>query len=189
MIEIDLLVKNVKELVNPASDEVVRGRSLNSIRISRDLWIGSTGEIVTFLGFEEEFNKECVLKDNAVVIDGSGYIAFPGFVDPHTHLPFAETRQDEFRQKLQGVSYQEIAAKGGGKYIRANNTRLGLNALFEDINQLEKKEIEAKIYSEYQDMFQYPAALALLLIIIEYLILDRKNRRLKHIRLFKVENK
>ena len=91
--------------------------------------------------------------------------------------------------KLNEQMLQQIAAEGGGKYIRANNTRLGLNALFEDINQLEKKEIEAKVYSEYQDMFQYPAALALLLIIIEYLILDRKNRRLKHIRLFKVENK
>jgi len=90
--------------------------------------------------------------------------------------------------KLNEQMLEQIAAEGGGKYIRANNTRLGLNALFEDINQLEKKEIEAKVYSEYQDMFEYPAALALLLIIIEFLILDRKNRRLKHIRLFKVEN-
>lgn len=91
--------------------------------------------------------------------------------------------------KLDEKMLEQIAAEGGGKYIRANNTRLGLNALFEDINQLEKMEIEAKVYSEYQDMFQYPAAMALLLIIIEFLILDRKNRRLKHIRLFKVENK
>ena len=90
--------------------------------------------------------------------------------------------------KLNEQMLEQIATEGGGKYIRANNTRLGLNALFEDINQLEKKEIEAKVYSEYQDMFEYPAALALLLIIIEFLILDRKNRRLKHIRLFKVEN-
>jgi Ca-activated chloride channel family protein len=90
--------------------------------------------------------------------------------------------------KLNEQMLEQIASEGGGKYIRANNTRLGLNALFEDINQLEKKEIEAKVYSEYQDMFQYPSALALLLIIIEFLILDRKNRRLKHIRLFKVEN-
>ncbi len=130
MIEIDLLIKNVKELVNPASDEVVRGKTLNSIRISRGLWIGSTGEIITFLGFEEEFNNKCVLKDNAVVIDGSGYVAFPGFVDPHTHLPFAETRQDEFRQKLQGISYQEIAANGGGIKGSVRKTReAGLNDL------------------------------------------------------------
>ena len=88
--------------------------------------------------------------------------------------------------KLDEKTLQEIAAVGDGKYIRANNTRLGLNALFEDINKLDKKEIDAKIYSEYADIFQYPLGLALLLLIIEFLILERKNRRLKHIRLFKV---
>jgi imidazolonepropionase len=44
-------------------------------------------------------------------------------VDPHTHLPFAHTRQDEFRLKLQGVSYQEIAAKGGGIKGTVRKTR------------------------------------------------------------------
>ncbi len=123
MIEIDLLIKNVKELVNPASDEVVRGKELNSIRISRNLWIGSTGEIITFLGFEKQFNENCVLKSGATIIDGSKFVALPGLVDPHTHLPFADTRQDEFRQKLQGVSYQEIASKGGGIKGSVRKTR------------------------------------------------------------------
>jgi Ca-activated chloride channel family protein len=58
--------------------------------------------------------------------------------------------------------------------------------LFEDINKLDKKEIDAKVYSEYADIFQYPVGIALLLLIIEFMILDRKNRKLKHIRLFKV---
>ena len=89
--------------------------------------------------------------------------------------------------KLNERMLEEIAAEGNGKYIRANNTRLGLNSLFDDINKLEKKEIEARIYSEYEEMFQYPIAFALLLLFIEFLILDRKNRRLKHIRLFKAE--
>jgi Ca-activated chloride channel family protein len=88
--------------------------------------------------------------------------------------------------KLDEKTLEEIAAVGNGKYIRANNTRLGLNALFEDINKLDKKEIDAKVYSEYADIFQYPVGIALLLLIIEFIILDRKNRKLKHIRLFKV---
>jgi len=137
MIEIDLLVKNVKELVNPANDDVVRGSELNSIRISRGLWIGSTGEIITFLGFEDEFNKNCILKSNAIVIDGSQFVVLPGLVDPHTHLPFADTRQDEFRQKLQGISYQEIAAKGGGIKGSVKKTReISLNEL---ISQSERR--------------------------------------------------
>lgn len=88
--------------------------------------------------------------------------------------------------KLDEKTLEEIASIGNGKYIRANNTRLGLNALFADINKLDKKEIDAKIYSEYADIFQYPVGIALLLLIIEFMILDRKNRKLKHIRLFKV---
>jgi len=89
--------------------------------------------------------------------------------------------------KLDEKMLQDIASLGGGKYIRANNTRLGLNALFEDIDKLEKKEIEARVYSDYEDVFQYPVAMALLLLIIEYLLLERKNRKLKHISLFKID--
>lgn len=122
-IEIDILIKNVKELVNPAGDLVVRGSDLNTIRVSHNVWVGGAGEKIAFIGFEDDFNKTCTLTEDAVVIDGSQYVIFPGFVDPHTHLPFAHTRQDEFRLKLQGVSYQEIAAKGGGIKGTVRKTR------------------------------------------------------------------
>jgi len=123
MIQINVLVKNIKELVNSANDTVVRGSELNTIRVSRNVWLGATAENITFIGFEEDFLKNCKLAENAVVIDGSDFVVFPGLVDPHTHLPFAHTRQDEFRLKLQGVSYQEIAAKGGGIKGTVRKTR------------------------------------------------------------------
>jgi imidazolonepropionase len=123
MIEVNILIKNIKELVNPANDSVVRGEELNSIRVSHNVWIGATGEDIAFIGFEEDFNKNCALSEDAVVIDGSNFVVMPGFVDPHNHLPFAGTRQDEFRLKLQGVSYQEIAQKGGGIKGTVRKTR------------------------------------------------------------------
>lgn len=123
MIQVDLLIKNIKEMVNPADDTVVRGSELNAVKVSHDVWLGSAGENIVFIGYEDDFNRNCQLSEEAVVIDGSGFVAFPGFVDPHTHLPFAGTRQDEFRLKLQGVDYREIAAKGGGIKGTVRKTR------------------------------------------------------------------
>jgi imidazolonepropionase len=47
-------------------------------------------------------------------LDVTGKVVLPGFVDSHTHLLFAGSRVDEFEQRLQGMSYQEITARGGG---------------------------------------------------------------------------
>lgn len=123
MIDITLLIRNIRELVNPADDTVVRGGRLNSLRLSRDVWIGAQGEYIRFVGFEADFKKNCRLAPDAVEIDGSDLIAFPGFVDPHTHLPFGGTRQEEFRLKLQGVDYREIARQGGGIKRTVADTR------------------------------------------------------------------
>jgi len=123
MIEINILIKNVKELINPPQNNVVRGNDLNSLKVSHKVWLGATGEYITFIGFEDDFNKNCVLSKDAIVIDGSDFVLIPGMVDPHTHLPFAGTRQDEFRLKLQGVTYQEIAEKGGGIKATVRKTR------------------------------------------------------------------
>lgn len=86
--------------------------------------------------------------------------------------------------KLNEPMLEQIAAAGNGIYVRANNAQVGLNALFDEINKMEKEEMESVIYSEYDDQFQYFIAAGLLLILLEFIILERKNRYLKNIRLF-----
>ena len=86
--------------------------------------------------------------------------------------------------RLNESTLQQIAAEGEGIYVRANNTKAGLSKVFEEINALEKTEFESKMFSDYESRFQYFIAAALLLLIIELLIFERKSKWLSKIKLF-----
>lgn len=86
--------------------------------------------------------------------------------------------------KLNETMLQQIASAGNGIYVRANNAQVGLNALFDEINKMEKTELETRTFSEYDDQFQYFFALGLILLLLEYVILERKNKYLMNIKLF-----
>ncbi len=91
--------------------------------------------------------------------------------------------------KLDAAMLGEIAKVGGGEFISASNSNVGLNRLFDELNRMDKEEIETKVYSEYEEQFQYLIVVALLLIIIEFMILERKNKWLKNIDLFRIKNR
>lgn len=86
--------------------------------------------------------------------------------------------------KLDEAMLQKIAEAGKGAYIRANNAQTGLNNLFSEVNKLEKTELETQVFADYDDKFQYFLAFGLLLILIDFMILDRKNKYLKNFKLF-----
>ncbi len=90
--------------------------------------------------------------------------------------------------KLDETKLEQIAAEGNGVYVRANNAQVGLNTLFDEINKLDKTELESLVYSDYEDQFQYFFAIAMILILLEFFILERKNRYLKNIKLFSVKD-
>jgi imidazolonepropionase len=144
MIAIDCVVKNIGQLVNPGSDRVVRGQESNTLRLLENVCIGARQGIIQFIGPEKDFLRQCRLAADGLEIDAQGFVALPGFVDPHTHLPFAGTRQDEFQLKLQGVSYQEIAARGGGIKGTVRKTRA---SSFDDLAKLCQKRLELMLLS------------------------------------------
>ncbi len=86
--------------------------------------------------------------------------------------------------KLNEQMLEQISAAGQGIYVRANNAQVGLNALFDEMNKMEKQEMETRTYSEYDDQFQYFFAIGLFLLLLEFVILERKNKYLKNINLF-----
>ncbi|MBN1181229.1 MAG: VWA domain-containing protein [Bacteroidales bacterium] len=88
--------------------------------------------------------------------------------------------------KLNENLLQQLVAAGGGTYIRATNSKIGLNEIFDEIGKMNKEEYEAKVYADYEEQFQYFVGLALFFIILEYFILERKNKWLSNLKLFKV---
>ena len=86
--------------------------------------------------------------------------------------------------KLDENMLTQIATAGGGSYIRANNAEVGLNNLFNEIEKMEKSELNSRDYSEYNDQFPLFLVIALVLILIDFMILDRKNKWLRNFRLF-----
>ena len=86
--------------------------------------------------------------------------------------------------KLDEPMLTQIATAGGGTYIRANNAEVGLNNLFNEIEKMEKSEMDLREYSEYNDQFPLFLTLAFVMILIDFMILDRKNKWLRNFRLF-----
>ncbi|WP_075590086.1 vWA domain-containing protein [Labilibacter marinus] len=91
--------------------------------------------------------------------------------------------------KLNEAMMVDIANAGEGEFIAANNIRKGMNDLVDHLSKLEKTEMEAKIYTDYKSQFQFIAILALLFLLIEFIVLERKNKYLSKINLFEEEDK
>jgi len=86
--------------------------------------------------------------------------------------------------KLDDALLQQIAAAGQGAYVRANNTQQSMDKIFKEIDRMQKTEFESKIFSDYEDRYQYALAIALILLVLEMLILERRNKLLSRIKLF-----
>ena len=79
---------------------------------------------------------------------------------------------------------QEVAAAGGGMYVRADNSNTATRALEKEIDKLGKQEIETKVYSDYNEQYQSFIFIALLLLVIDFFIFSRKNKSISRINLF-----
>ena len=86
--------------------------------------------------------------------------------------------------KLNEKMLIDIAQAGGGMYVRANNIKTGLSKLYDEIEKLDKTELEAHVFSEYEDMYQYVIGLALLFLLFDLLIIERKNKKLEKFKMF-----
>ncbi len=112
-----LLIKNIKCLVQ-AEDKPVRkvcGKEMAKLGIINDAFLFIQDDLISDFGLMNEYPAAYQISENNFdVIDATGKMVFPSFCDPHTHLVYAGSREQEFTDKIRGLSYEEIAAGGGG---------------------------------------------------------------------------
>jgi Ca-activated chloride channel family protein len=89
--------------------------------------------------------------------------------------------------KLDETMGKEIAAAGNGAYVRATNSNSGLGIVMAQINKLQRKTIDAKNFKDFEDRFQFFLGAALICLLIEFFITNRKSERLSRLKLFEVK--
>ena len=110
-----IVIKNIAELIQTESTpkKWVAGADMKNISTIKDAFVEIENGIIT--GFGSMDNWSGIENwSNTEIIDAEGGMIFPTFCDSHTHLVFAASREEEFVDRIKGLSYQEIAKKGGG---------------------------------------------------------------------------
>jgi imidazolonepropionase len=123
-------VESSKHGTDNSTSSIIQDGTL-VIRNGRIEWIGRDSECSALLHDEQ-------------VIDAAGKIVLPGWVDSHTHLIFAGTREDEFEQRIEGRTYQEIAAQGGG-----------INATVQHVRAATKDELKRQARRRLDRLLQF----------------------------------
>lgn len=107
------VIQHIKQLVNTRTNSiVVRGAELSQLPIIDHAFLVIENGIIQAYGSMHELTTEHT--SGAEWIDAAGASVLPCWCDSHTHLVFAASREEEFVHKINGLSYAEIAAKGGG---------------------------------------------------------------------------
>jgi imidazolonepropionase len=132
--KVDLVVHSARQLltlgpfgeIEASSDVSIapsrprRGEAMNELGLIEDGAVAVSRGLITLVGTTEEVLAQTEADE---MIDASNRVVMPGFVDPHTHLVFAGSREDEFESRLRGATYMEIMAAGGGIMSTVRATR------------------------------------------------------------------
>jgi imidazolonepropionase len=123
--EPDIVIFHANELVtmNSIFGAPRIGEEMSELAIIQDGAIAIKDERIVFVGTTDELLSRFSLEKIAIKIDASNKLVSPGFIDPHTHLIFDGTRENELAMKLLGKSYIEILREGGGILRTVEATR------------------------------------------------------------------
>jgi len=112
-----LILQNIKELVQVDSKNRlwVAGKSMAKVQTIKNAFLIIQDEQIQDFGPMEKLSQDEFETDDLIMeIDCSGKMVFPSYCDSHTHLVFAATRENEFVDRIKGLTYEEMAINGGG---------------------------------------------------------------------------
>ena len=134
----DLIIENATQILTLKAGKGAAKAEERLAIVTEGSIVMAEGRII-WVGPRHQISQQVDLSLNPRRIEASGKIVLPGFIDAHTHLVFAGTREKEFELRLQGATYQEIAAKGGGIKSTVQKTR---QAGKEELFQVGKRHLD-----------------------------------------------
>lgn len=110
-----ILIKNIKGLVQYGEDlpKIRRGAEMKTVPVLENAFLALENGTIVAYGSMDDWGGITDWRD-LEVIDAEGKYVLPAFCDSHTHTVFAKSREEEFVDRINGLSYEEIALKGGG---------------------------------------------------------------------------
>ena len=109
-----ITIQNIKELVGISQSGILlkKGAEMNQLSTIKNAFVIIENGLIESFG--EMTDLTTIENDNSTVIDAKNKLVFPSWCDSHTHLVFAAPRDEEFVDRINGLTYEEIALKGGG---------------------------------------------------------------------------
>jgi len=120
-VKADLLIHSAAELVTATGPGPCCGPAQSELRVIRDGAVAVVGENIAAVGTSAQLWS--LVGANTKLVDAKGQVVMPGFVDAHTHLVFAGSRETEFERRIRGDSYLQLMAAGGGIMSTVRATR------------------------------------------------------------------
>lgn len=136
---IDLLIKNGQVVTAAGHLGPVAGAKMRELEVLDCASIAIAGDQIIAVGSDADVLAGGQITSTTRVIDAAGKVVTPGMIDPHTHLIFGGSREDEFVMRIQGASYMEIMEAGGGI---ANTVRATRAASLAELKQLGRKRLD-----------------------------------------------
>ncbi|HQT94806.1 MAG: imidazolonepropionase [Acidobacteria bacterium 21-70-11] len=135
-----LLIQGATVVATPRGTSALAGPGQSVLDLLPGAVVRCDGRDIVFVGEPREHDRLFGAPDE--VLDAAGGTVLPGFVDPHTHLPFAGYREDEFDRRIAGARYAEIAAAGGGIVATVAATR---RATFDELLALTLHRLDLQL--------------------------------------------